>query len=192
MDSASRAMETPALPQAIVELDEADQMQHLELFAKRQVHHSYMTETAKNNPLHFEALTLPFSIGRRKIFQLSSAPWQGDNIPLRSSLVFVKQNWNTICASSSTPCPIAFTEEEEREYLRLDELEQHAEEQLRASEAMLGLGPEGWVSHENYEPVQAAIARMKAMCLDQAESEVERTVVKDHWVYDDMDEDRYL
>jgi hypothetical protein len=45
-----------------------------------------MKETANENPLHFDALTLPFSIGRRKIFQLSSAPWQGDNTPLKIKL----------------------------------------------------------------------------------------------------------
>ena len=185
-------MESPSQPQAIAELSEAEQLEHLELFAKRQLHHFYMTETASMNSLHFDAMTLPFSIGRRKIFQLSSAPWQGDNIPLRSSLVFVKQNWQTIWALSDTPCPISFTDEEERECLRLDELEQDAEEQLRASEELLGLGPEGWVSHENYEPAQAAIARMKEMCLEQAESEYEVNVIKDHWVYDDMDEDEYL
>jgi hypothetical protein len=174
------------------ELSAAEEQERLDSLAKIQLHHFYMTETANNNPIHFDALTLPFSIGRRKIFQLSSAPWQGDNIPLRSSLIFVKQNRNKICASPGTPCPITFTDEEERGCLRLDELEQDAEEQLRASEAMLGLGPEGWVSHENYEPAQAAIARMKEMCLEQAESEYERTVIKDHWVYDDMDEDEYL
>lgn len=119
-------------------------------------------------------------------------PWQGDNIPLRSSLIFVKQNWDTVCALPNTPCPITFTDEEERECLRLDELEQDADEKLRASEAMLGLGPEGWVSHENYEPVQAAISRTKEMCLEQAESDFEKTAITDHWVYDDMDEDEYL
>lgn len=54
---------------------------------------------------------------------------------------------------------------------------------------MLGLGPEGWVSHENYEAAQAAIATMKAMCL---ESEFERTAVRVHWAFDDLDEDVYL
>jgi hypothetical protein len=185
-------METPSPPQVMIELSEDGALQHLESFAKRQLHHLYMTETANIDSLYFDVLNLPFSIGRRKIFQLSSAPWQGDNIPLRSSLIFVKQNWNTICASPDTPCPITLTAEEERECLRLDESEQDAEEQLRASEAMLGLGPEGWVSHDNYEPAQAAIARMKEVCLEQAESEYEKTVIKDHWIYDDMDEDEYL
>jgi hypothetical protein len=158
----------------MIELSEDGALQHLESFAKRQLHHLYMTETANIDSLYFDVLNLPFSIGRRKIFQLSSAPW------------------HTICASSDTPCAITLTAEEERECLRLDESEQDAEEQLRASEAMLGLGPEGWVSHDNYEPAQAAIARMKEVCLEQAESEYEKTVIKDHWIYDDMDEDEYL
>jgi len=152
-----------------------------------------MTETADKNPQHFDALSYPFSIGRRKIFQLSSAPWQGDNIPLRSSLVFVKQNWQHICSPSDTACPITFEgDKEEHECFRLDELEQGAEERLEASKEMLDLGPEGWVSHENYEAAQAAIAGIKVMCLEQAGSEFERTAVRDHWVFDDMDEDEYL
>jgi hypothetical protein len=192
-DSVSRALETPALPCEIAELSEDEQSQQLQIFAKRQLHYFNMTETADKNPRHFDALSYPFSIGRRKTSQLASAPWQGDNIPLRSSLIFVKQNWQHICApSDDTPCPITFEGDEERECLRLDELEQESEEQLEASKEMLGLGPEGWVSHENYEAAQAAIATMKAMCLEQAESEFERTAVRDHWVFDDMDEDVYL
>jgi hypothetical protein len=192
-DSVSRALKTPALPREIAELNEDLESQQLQLFAKRQLHHFYITETADKNPQHFDALSYPFSIGRRKISQLSSAPWQGDNIPLRSSLIFVKQNWQHICSPSDTPCLITFEgDEEEHECFRLDELEQGAEEQLEASKEMLGLGPEGWVSHENYEAAQAAIATMKTMCLEQAESELERTAVRDHWVFDDMDEDEYL
>lgn len=96
-DSASRSLETSSQPQALIELSEAERLEHLELFAKKQLHYFYMTETANRNSLHFDAMTLPFSIGRREIFQLSSAPWQGANIPLRSSLIFVKENWQTIC-----------------------------------------------------------------------------------------------
>ena len=192
MDLVSRSLEIPRLPEKTSELSEDERLQQLENFAKRQLHYFYMTETAEHNALHFDTLNYPFSIGRRKIFQLSGAPWQGDNIPLRSSLIFVKQHWRHICALSETPCPITFTAEEERECLRLDELEQDAEEQLEASKAMLGLGPEGWVSHDNYEAAKAAISHMRVMCWEQAESELEKTAIQDHWVYDDMDEDEYL
>jgi len=33
---------------------------------------------------------------------------------------------------------------------------------------------------------------MKEMCLEQAETESERVAIRDHWVYDDLDEDEYL
>jgi hypothetical protein len=134
-DSVSRALETPALPCDIAELNEDEEARQLQIFAKRQLHHLYMTETADKNPRHFDALSYPFSIGRRKIFQLSSAPWQGDDISLRSSLVFVKHEWQHIRAGAPsdtiTPCPITCERDgEEHECLRLDKLERGAEEQL--------------------------------------------------------------
>jgi hypothetical protein len=126
-------LETPALPCDIAELNEEEEARQLQIFAERQLHHLYMTETADKNPRHFDALSYPFSIGRRKIFQLSSAPWQGDNIPLMSSLVFVKHEWQHICAGAPSdtiiPCSITFEgDEEEHECLRLDKLERGAEE----------------------------------------------------------------
>lgn len=190
--SASGCLEIPQLPNDISALGEDSRPEQLELFDKQSLHHIYMTETSKINPTHYEALTLPFSIGRRKVYDLSSSPWQGDNIPLRSSLIFIKQQWSHLSATSNEPCPITFGEDEEQECVRFDELEQKAVEQLEDSMEMLGLGPEGWVSNENYEAVQEAIARMKEMCLEQAETESERVAIRDHWVYDDLDEDEYL
>jgi hypothetical protein len=192
VDPISKSLETPRLPDNISALSEEEQSNQLDLFRKRQLHHFYLTETANNNPTHFEALTYPFSIGRRKIYHLSSDPWQGDPVPLRSSLIFIKQHWPQLAAPSDLPCPISFTEDEENECLRLDDSEREAVEQLAASKELLGLGPEGWVANDHYEAAQGAIARMKAMCLEQAETEMERIAVRDHWVFDDMDEDEYL
>jgi hypothetical protein len=189
---ASSCLETPRLPDNLPVLDQDSRREQLELYDKQCLHHLYMKETLENNMPHYEALTLPFSFGRRKIYNLSCAPWQGDNVPLRSSLMFIKQKWPQIVARSDVPCPITFTEEEEQEYLHLDELEREAAEQLRESMEMLGLGPEGWVSSENYEAAKEAIVRMKQICQEQAETESERIAIRDHWVYDDLDEDEYL
>ncbi|CAK3787619.1 Hypothetical predicted protein [Lecanosticta acicola] len=192
LDPISSSLELPRLPDDLAALDEDSRLEQLELFRKRHLHYRYMIETSANNPAHYEALTLPFSVGRRKVYDLASAPWQGDNIPLRSSLIFIKQQWAQIAARPDVPCPVTFAEEEEQECFRLDELEREAAEQLRGSMEMLGLGPEGWVSNDNYEAVKEAIARMKDMCLEQAETEFEKVAVRDHWVYDDMDEEEYL
>lgn len=192
LDPLSSSMETPRLPDNLSTLDEASRCEQLEAFARRRLHHLYLMETARDNALHYEALTYPFAVGRRKVWSLASEPWQGDNVPLRSSLMFIRQHWHEIAPENHKECPIEFDAAEEQEYLRLDELEREAVEQLRGSMEMLGLGPEGWVSCENYEGAKATIARMKEMCLEQAETEQERTTIEDHWVYDDMNEEEYL
>lgn len=184
--------ETPRLASNISVLDDDSRREQIEYFNKQQLHHLYLVETSKHNPTHYEALTIPFAIGRRKVYDLASAPWQGDNIPLRSSLIFLKQQWSQLSAKPGVPCPITFDEEEERDCFRLDELEREAVEQLQSSMETLGLGPEGWISNENYDAAKEAIARMKEMCLEQAETEFERVAIRDHWVYDDMSEEEYL
>jgi hypothetical protein len=90
------------------------------------------------------------------------------------------------------PCLISFSLEEEQECLRLDELEQEAAEQLQGSIEMLGLEPEGWVSCDNFDAAKEVIDRMKEMCWKQAETDPEKLAMKDHWVYDDLDEEEYL
>ncbi|CAK4034678.1 Hypothetical predicted protein [Lecanosticta acicola] len=154
-------------------------------------HQGYVEMIERHDPSHFKALTYPFAVGRQKIHRLAGEPWQGDNIPMRSSLIFVKQHWSQICSDPAVPCPISFTQEEEIDCLRLDDAEQQGVEQLEEFKRTIGLGPEGWVSHENYDAAKEAIARMKQLSLDQAESEEELTAIRDHWVFDDMDEDEY-
>lgn len=192
LDPVSSSLETPRLPEDLSSLSEESRLEQLATFARRHLHYLYMTETSRTNPTHFEALTIPFSVGRRKVYDLASAPWQGDNVPLRSSLIFIKQQWPQIAASPDVPCPITFSAEEEQECLRLDDLEREAAEQLKDSMEMLGLGPEGWIASDNYEAAKEAIARMKKMCLEQAETDSDRIAIRDHWVFDDMDEDEYL
>ncbi|EME81365.1 uncharacterized protein MYCFIDRAFT_38290, partial [Pseudocercospora fijiensis CIRAD86] len=173
--------------------DEDDNIkaQHLYLQRQRELRNTYIGAVEQHDPLHFESLTYPFSIGRQKLHRLSENPWQGDNIPLRSSLIFVKQNWPQITSDPTIPCPIAFTAEAEQECLRLDDAEQQGVEQLEAFKQAIGLGPEGWVSHENYNAAKEAIARMKEMSLQLAETEDEVIAIRDHWVFDDMDEEEY-
>ncbi|KAF7197402.1 Altered inheritance of mitochondria protein 9, mitochondrial [Pseudocercospora fuligena] len=183
--------ESSELPSNPSDEDENTKAQRLYSLRQRGLRNTYISAVEKHDPLHFEALTYPFAIGRQKIHRLSGDPWQGDNIPLRSSLIFVKQNWDQISSDPNTHCPISFTEEEEQECLRLDDAEQQGVEQLEEFRQAIGLGPEGWVSHDNYEGAKEAIARMKEMSLEQAETEEERIAIRDHWIFDDFDENEY-
>jgi hypothetical protein len=57
---------------------------------------------------------------------------------------------------------------------------------------MLGLGPEGWVSCDKFNAARETIDRMKEMCWEQAETDSEKFAVRDHWFYDDLDDEEYL
>ena len=104
----------------------------------------------------------------------------------------MKQKWCEISLSPDIDCPITFTDGEVLECLRLDESEREAAEEMRSSKEILGIGPEGWVHCDHYPAAKEATLQMKAVCLNQAESEIDRIAIRDHWVYDDMDEDEYL
>lgn len=190
-DPISQSLETPKLPPKFHELEEDQRAGQRELFRARQLHYIYVAETAKQSPAHFAALVYPHSMVRRRLHRLSSDPWAGDNIPLRSSLIFLAQRWHEIVTDPTIPCPIHFTAEDAYECLALDESEREAEEQMRASMEMLGIGPEGWVPCDHYAAANEATQRMKSDCLELAETELELRAVNEHWVYDDMDEDEY-
>ncbi|EME42126.1 hypothetical protein DOTSEDRAFT_45678 [Dothistroma septosporum NZE10] len=191
-DPVSQALEMPHIPANMESMTEAERTEQLAILRNRELHYEYVTRTAKKNPDHFDALRYPYSTGRRKIYQLSSEPWQGDNIPLRSSLIFVKQHWKEFSNDSSIPCPISFSNAEEEECLRLDDSEREAEEQMKDTNESLGIGPEGWVPNDHYEAVKHVVVKMKELALKQAETEIDRRAIREHWIFDDLDEDEYL
>jgi hypothetical protein len=82
IDLASDSLESPRLPDDLSVMDEDSRLEQLELSHKRQLRPISTGETSKSNPKHCDALTLPFPVGRRKIYDLSCAPWQGENTPL--------------------------------------------------------------------------------------------------------------
>lgn len=191
-DPVSQTLGAPRLPTNMESMTEDEQAEQLAIFRERELHYEYVTRTAEKNPDHFNALRYPYSTGRRKLFHLASAPWQGDNIPLRSTLIFFKQRWDKFSTNPDVPCPILFSEAEEEECLRLDDSEREAEEQMRDTKEMLGVGPEGWVPNDHYEAAKEAVMEMKKLALERAETQTDRIAVSEHWVFDDMDEDEYL
>lgn len=84
-----------------------------------------------------------------------------------------------------------FELEEQQEYLRLDALERSAEGEMQAINMMLGVGPDGWVPCDQYDAAKAAVDQMKQECLARAETEMDKIAVRDHWIFGDIDEDKY-
>ena len=190
-DPISQSLEAPRLPDNIESMSEDEQAEQAELLRKRQLHYYYVTETARRNPAHLHALTYDFSAARRRLYEQSVNPWEGDNVTLKSGLIHMAQKWCQVVGSPD-PCPVSFAPDEERECLRLEAEQREGDAQMTASKEMLGIGPQGWVPSEHYSEVKAATATMKASVISGAETETDRDMIREHWVYDDMDEDEYL
>jgi hypothetical protein len=198
-DSVSESLERPDIPHDFDELTEREQFEQVVLLRRRQLHFFYVAMTARSNPTHYDALAHDFSLSRRKLFDHASEPWEGDNVTLKADLIHLTKNWSGMAASKSStsgnlspPCPISFTEDEERECLRLHAAQIEADEQLQACRDVVGIGPEGWVPLELYDETKQRETKLKADALDAAESEEERTRLCEHWIFGDFDEEEYL
>lgn len=200
-DSVSESLQLPQLPQSFDEMSETEQLNQVLLLRKRQLHYYYVITTAKLNPTHYDALTNNFSTLRCKLFQHSSEPWEGDNVTLKANLVELVNDWSKILNSKSTTipsngerptCPIAFSEDEASDCLRLHLAGIDADEQFAACRDAIGVGPEGWVPSAQYEEAKERGRKLKADALDAAESDEERERIREHWIFDDFDEEEYL
>ncbi|SLM33918.1 protein kinase subdomain-containing protein pkl cak fmp29 [Lasallia pustulata] len=59
-----------------------------------------------------------------------------------------------------------------------------------AAREILGIvGPEGWVPLDQYEALKALNAKLKPQALEDADSDLIRVQIQEHWPFDDQDED---
>jgi hypothetical protein len=194
-----RTLTTPELPPSFDELSDSEKFQEVLLLRRRQLHYFYVATTAKLNPAHYDVLTENFSTLRRKLFDHASYPWEGDSVTLKADLIQLTRNWTDVVTSKSStsdnatiPCPIAFSEDEVTECLRLHTAHIEADEQLQACRDVIGIGTEGWVPVEQYDEIKQRESKLKADALEAAESEEERQKLIEHWIFDDFDEEEYL
>jgi hypothetical protein len=197
-DPVSESLEIPVLPHDFDALSEREQFEQVLLLRRRQLHFFYVATTAKSNSPHYDALACDFSASRRKLFDHASEPWEGDNVTLKAELIHATKNWPAIAASKSNtsgavlpPCPISFSEDEERECLRLSAAQVEADEQLQVCRDIVGIGPEGWVPLEQYTETKQRVSKFKADALEAAESEEDRERLHEHWIFGDFDEEEY-
>lgn len=199
-DSVSESLVLPEVPEGFDDLSEETQFEQVLLLRRRQLHYFYVAETAKQNPIHYNALSYDFSALRRKIYVHSSAPWEGDSISLRADLVELQQKWDRVRATSigtadqesNAICPLQYTEEEIKECTRLRTAQMEADEQLETCRDIVGVGTEGWVPLDQYDETKQRADNLKAAAVAAAETEEERKALHVHWFFDDFDESEYM
>ncbi|KAJ7261749.1 hypothetical protein B0H12DRAFT_1231401 [Mycena haematopus] len=102
-DPISELMTRPSLPENLNALNEIEQSRETELL--RLVHYHYVKNTEEYNELHYEALTDPASVLRRRLFHHASDPWEGETSALKVALVDATEDWETL-AGGGVPCPV--------------------------------------------------------------------------------------
>ncbi|ORY14015.1 kinase-like domain-containing protein [Clohesyomyces aquaticus] len=193
-DSVSESVIFPELPPNFDDLKDRDQFEQVLLLRRRQLHYFYVTKTEKLNPAHYDALTETWSALRHKLFEHASEPWDGDNITLKADLIQLVQNWSSIATTGTTdvaPCPISFSEDEIRECLRVNAEQVESDEQMQACRDAIGIGISGWVPVEQYEEIKGRERKLMADALEGAESDEDRRMLHEHWIFDDFDEEEY-
>lgn len=197
-DNISDSLETPRLPSNLDELTDREQYEQVVLLRRRQLHYFYVAMTAKLNPTHYNALANDFSMLRRRLFDHASFPWEGNNVALKADLIHLMKDWSQITGPQSNGminrkahCPLSFPEDEIQECERLHAAQIEADEQLQTCRDIVGVGFEGWVTLEQYEETKQRAIKLKNDAFDAAESEEERAILSEHWIFDDYDEDEY-
>ncbi|KAJ5389123.1 uncharacterized protein N7496_000191 [Penicillium cataractarum] len=150
-DEVSESLQIPRLPSNFDQLEEMQQFQQAELFRRRQLHYFYVKMTAYMNIEHYNALTYEYSTLRRRLFQHTTDPWEGDNVTLKADLVTLTREWREFSRDSKDACPIQFSDNESTECIQLAGAQSEACEQLqyRLVRMRLELGMKvGSLSHD--------------------------------------------
>lgn len=189
-DDVSESLVEPRLPEDFDEQQESEQLRQVLLLRKRQLHYTYVVETLRMNPAHGKLLNDHFAVLRRKLFRHASEPWEGDSTALQADLVQLSREWSDNMASKAV-CPLTFSNQEASESLQLARSMEEADSQFQSCLEVVGAGPEGWVPTDQYDDARQREQQLRADTFEEAESELERKQIEDHWIFDDFDETEY-
>ena len=190
-DEVSESLQTPSLPGNFDNLGETEQLEQVLLLRKRQFHHHYVMQTRQHNPLHEGVLTDRSCTLQRKLFRHASDPWEGDSFDLQSDLLQLTKQWPLFDQSITGSCPVEFSADEAAETVWVAKGMEEADQQFQTCLDLVGAGPEGWVPTELYADVAERAQQLKADTIEEAETDLEKQQVIEHWIFDDFDEHEY-
>lgn len=190
-DEISESLQVPNLPKDFDKLEDMEKFQQVELLRKRQLHYFYVKMTAEMNPVHYDALAYEFSTLRRRLFHRAREPWEGDNINLKADLANLFKKWTEVARNARAPCPFSFTDDELTECLRIERVQYEADEQFQAYQEAIGAGREGWVPVACYDESKRRERELRAYAINAAETEDERKIIQENWIFDDFNEEEY-
>lgn len=190
-DEDSVRLKKPQLPENLSSLSEADRSETIERYRKRHLHFYYFGGAHKFNHNHYKALRLTTTALKQRLCFHSSAPWQGNNIPLKAALIEATLKWASLTSDSanlSVACPISFTEAEIAHCLYINAAQDNINKKLDILRERIGISIDGWVPLDMYDQAVAENQILKKELLLAATKEETRVVLQ-HWPFDDHAED---
>jgi hypothetical protein len=184
-DPVSLSMIPPSLPD-IDDLNEIDRKREKERYHRRLLHYHYLKNTVEYNVPHVAALEVPFHLLRRSLFCYSSDGWKGETLPLKLALMAAVQNWVTLRGGRDLPCPVKFDLEDVSKTLEQNEVLAQAYSLQEMIQELLGVEEQGWVSDDRYEDVMELNKQMKK------DIEEGKQMYAGWWIFDDIDEEKYM
>ena len=194
-DSESERLAKPVvkLPENFGTLPLPEQQSVQETMRKRIVHFYYCALQMKKIKDHFDALRNENAMLRAKLYNRAGAPWEGDSLSLEHTIIQALSKWPmTLEGSTSstlTECPVHYSNES---IVRcMTEFGEEAEklQELDEMEEMMGIDSTGWVEDdEHLERAKEIRDTIKNRVLGECKTELERTVARDHFPFDDHNE----
>lgn len=181
------------LPENFDDLSQDEQSTVQETLRKRLVHFYYAALTMKEIPDHFDALRNESSMLRAKLFNRAGAPWEGDSLSLKYTIIQVCKNWpmhfDDLASVKSVNCPVKYSEDEIQQCTRDYDQEQEKMQELAEMKDIINTDSIGWVpDDEQLEKSRAIIRAIKEGLLKHSKTELERIAVESHFPFDDHDE----
>ncbi|KAL4911212.1 hypothetical protein BDW74DRAFT_164783 [Aspergillus multicolor] len=93
--------------------------------------------------------------------------YEGDNVTLKSNLITLSQKWTDITGNggNAPPCPLVYSDSEINECLRLEQAQSDADD------------------HELFEEVKVRERALRREALGAAETEEERKIIEENWIF---------
>lgn len=182
------------LPADYDSLDPASQQNARETIRRRLVHFYYAVLHLKKAEDHYDAFRNENSMLRAKLFSRAGAPWEGSSLSLEHALIEIQQHWPLNIEGSPTTkavdCPVRYRPDTIEACVEKFKQEEEKLDDLDDMRAMLGTDAQGWVENdEHLAHAQGMRESMRAAFLKGCETELDRTAVRDHFAFDDHEEE---
>jgi hypothetical protein len=186
-----RSTNPPARLTNLGELHDYEKHLAKEVHRAQLAYSHYMKHTKEFHETHFAMLMDPTHLLRARLFACAGYPWQGEPLGLKVALIEATQQWEALVEDGTT-CPVTFDEEDIRKTMELKEAQAQADEVVDNLKHLLQLGSDGWVSPQFHEEISVMLNRCREEGLAGELSEEEEIELRDHWFWDDMDEEEYM